>query len=186
VLYFNGGDLTGGYSMIEYSTLGDPTVGDPTLGDPTVGAAPTLGAAPTYIRTLTYDHTGTTNYGRYGFMSGTGPTDTINFTGYTNSMVELYTQCVINVSGGSGKTHIFGLTGPTGINGENPVQIDSRSISKSTDTHLAFGPKVIKIQDGVGTGPFIDPDSQYRMYFETDHHNTTTTSIVVTIRSTPP
>lgn len=170
--------------MDGYSMDGDPTLGDPTLGDPTLGYS-ALGAAPTYIRTLTYDHTGTTNYGHYGFMNGTGPTATINFTGYTNAMVELYTQCVLTTSGGSGKTHIFGLTGPTGINGENPVQIDSRSISKSTNAHLAFGPKTIKIQDGVGSGPFIDPDSQYRMYFETDQNHTTSTNIVVTIRSTP-
>ena len=54
-----------------------------------------------------------------------------------------------------------------------------------TNAHLAFGPKMIKIQDGVGTGPFIDPDSQYRMYFETDKDHITSTNIVVTIRSTP-
>ena len=149
------------------------------------GGDSVIGAGLPHVRTLTYDHTGTTNYGRYGFMTGTGPTDTINFTGYTNAMVELYTQCLANASAGSADTCIFGLTGPTGINGENPVQIDSRSVAKVADAHLAFGPKMIKIQDGVGTGPFIDPDSQYRMYFETDHHETITTNIVVTIRSTP-
>ena len=49
-----------------------------------------IGVGLPHVRTLTYDHTGTTNYGRYGFMNGTGPTATLNFTGYTNSMVELH------------------------------------------------------------------------------------------------
>jgi hypothetical protein len=172
VLYFNGGD-----SLDSIVASDAPDAPDATIA--------TFGAGSTYRRILTYDHAATTSYGRYGFMTGTGPTDTINFTGYTNATVELYAQCVLTTSGGSGKTHIFGLTGPTGINGENPVQIDSRSISKSTNAHLAFGPKMIKIQDGVGTGPFIAPDSQYQLYFETAHVNTTSTNIVVTIRSTP-
>ena len=118
-----------------------------------------------------YDHSTTLNNGNYSFMDGITSTSNITFSALSSSrdyFLEIYgTSLATAGSGSSGNYVTMELisTGTPDPNSLATVDMDTRSVSKSSTANLAFGPFGYKIvsTSTVNTTQTINRTNTYRL-----------------------
>lgn len=118
-----------------------------------------------------YDHSTTLNNGNYSFMDGITSTSNITFSALSSSrdyFLEIYgTSLATAGSGGSGNYVTMELisTGTPDPNSLATVDMDTRSVSKSSTANLAFGPFGYKIvsTSTLNTTQTINRTNTYRL-----------------------
>ena len=91
---------------------------------------------------LEYDNTTTQASGIYKFMVGPATTSPITFSSVPagNYWVELFAHCDASAgSSGSANYVTFDLVQQNGVSSLSPIDIDTRSVEKGGQAHLAFG-----------------------------------------------
>ena len=118
---------------------------------------------------LEYDNTTTQANGIYKFMDGgTATTSPITFSSVPagNYWVEFYAHCDATAgSSGSANYINFDLLQQNGVSSLSPIDIDTRSVEKGTQAHLAFGNSGYRIGGPAAGLPafVINRDATYRL-----------------------
>jgi hypothetical protein len=117
---------------------------------------------------LQYDDIQTQASGIYKFMDGTANTSNITFSNVPagNYWVEFYAHCDATAgSSGSSNYVTIDLVQQNGVSSLSPIDIDTRSVEKGTQAHLAFGNAGYRIGGPTGVLPafVINRDATYRL-----------------------
>ena len=118
-----------------------------------------------------YDHSTTLNNGNYSFMDGITSTSNITFSALSSSrdyFLEIYGTSLATAGSGSSGNYVTMELISTGTPDQNSlatVDMDTRSVSKSSTANLAFGPFGYKIvsTSTLNTTQTINRTNTYRL-----------------------